>query len=253
MPKLVIIFIMSLSLLLPACTGLSDRDLRLVDSIVSVSNQVSIKRQRYVVISPASVVALQVIQSSSVDDFSANFLSSRQLILRSLRQHFQRVELVEIDDFVSNDFDFIVKVKLLNIVTRSHQSTVFTERVDKIKLLDTAAVNKQSRVNDSAKNLASDMPSQTQQVSVSGPPPEKVADGRQLNVIDANEAMLEPVAKLSIGPLQALIKLSLIDARNSQLIDVAVIDAYSSSVRKPSYDNFLTDIINQYANKITTM
>jgi hypothetical protein len=54
-------------------------------------------------------------------------------------------------------------------------------------------------------------------------------------------------------PLQALIKLSLIDARSKKIIDVALVDSYSSSIRKPNYDNFLMEMINQYANKITIM
>ena len=62
-----------------------------------------------------------------------------------------------------------------------------------------------------------------------------------------------PVTNTSVTPLQARVRLNLIDARSNRLIDVAFIDAYSSAIRKPSYDDFIRDIINRYGNIITGM
>ena len=82
---------------------------------------------------------------------------------------------------------------------------------------------------------------------------EKQVNNEQVSLIVSDIPTAKPVTTTSITPLQALMKLSLIDARSNRLIDVALIDAFSSSIRVPSYDNFLMDTINRYASKITTI
>jgi hypothetical protein len=265
MSKFVAVLITSLAILLSACTGLNRQDLRQLNSVISLNNNVSIKRQRHFVISPASIVALQVTLSPSATDLTEEILGSRQLILNSFKQHFQRVELFDNTDSIGSDFDFIVMVNLLNIVTSPKQLIDIDQQVDKtqrhevIRAADTAAlitdvvIKKRSSLNASTNTVASDEVGAARQEKVEEPVAQKEADGQQVSLIKANMIIVEPVTKTSITPLQALIKLSLIDARSNQLIDVALIDAYSSSIRKPSYDSFLMDTINYYANKITIM
>jgi hypothetical protein len=252
MSKFVAVLITSLAILLSACTGLNRQDLRQLNSVISLNNNVSIKRQRHFVISPASIVALQVTLSPSATDLTEDILGSRQLILNSFKQHFQRVELFDNTDSIGSDFDFIVMVNLLNIVTSPKQLIDIDQQVDKTQRHE-VIIKKRSSLNASTNTVASDEVGAARQEKVEEPVAQKEADGQQVSLIKANMIIVEPVTKTSITPLQALIKLSLIDARSNQLIDVALIDAYSSSIRKPSYDSFLMDTINYYANKITIM
>lgn len=269
MSKFVVILVMSISISLSACSGLNRQDLRQINSIISLNNNVSIKRQRHFVISPASTVALQVTLSPSISDSTAEISGSRQLILNSFKQHFQRVELFEINDSIGNDFDFMVTVNLLNVVIRPQQLDDIERDVDKTQTLnavvaaDTAvmttddAIKKRSSPygSNNTEALDGDVEKRQERVvdNVEEKNAEKLVNGQQVSLIEDDMTTAEPFTKTSITPLQVLMKLSLVDARSNRLIDVAVIDAYSSSIRKPSYDNFLMDTINRYANKITIM
>jgi hypothetical protein len=267
--KFVVIIVISISIFLSACSGLSRQDLRQINSIISLNNNVSIRRQRHFVISPSSTVALKVTLGSSISDSTAEILGSRQLILNSFKQHFQRVELFELNDSVGNDFDFIVTVRLLNIVTRPRQFNNIERYVDKAQSLNAVvsantavmttvgAIKKRSSLNGSNNTEALDGDVDKRQVRVVGKVLEKSAekqvDNEQISLIKSDMPTAEPVTKTSLTPLQVIMKLNLVDARSNRLIDVALIDAYSSSIRIPSYDNFLMDIIYRYANKITTI
>jgi hypothetical protein len=269
MSKFVVILVISMSVFLSACSGLNRQDLRQINSITSLNNNVSIKRQRHFVISPASTVALQVTLSPSISDSTAEISDSRQLILNSFKQHFQRVELFEISDSIGNDFDFIVTVNLLNVVTSPQQLDDIEGDVDKTQSLnavvaaDTAVMTTDGFIKNSfslngSNNtgaLDGDIEKRQERAvdNVAENSAEKRVNRPQVSLVEGDMGTAEPVTKSSLTPLQVLMKLSLVDARSNRLIDVALIDAYSSSIRKPSYDNFLMDTINRYANKITTI
>ncbi|MFT4610243.1 MAG: hypothetical protein ACJA1S_000030 [Cellvibrionaceae bacterium] len=270
MSKFVVILVISMSIFLSACSGLNRQDLRQINSITSLNNNVSIKRQRHFVISPASTVALQVTLSPSISDSKAEISDSRQLILNSFKQHFQRVELFEISDSIGNDFDFIVTVNLLNVVTSPQQLDDIEGDVDKTQSLnavaaaDTAVMTTDGVIKNSfslngSNNIGAldgDIEKKQERRAVDNVAEnsaEKRVNRAQVSLVEGDMGTAEPVTKTSLTPLQVLMKLSLVDARSNRLIDVALIDAYSSSIRKPSYDNFLMDTINRYANKITTI
>ncbi|MFT7491259.1 MAG: hypothetical protein ACI80S_000841, partial [Pseudohongiellaceae bacterium] len=80
MSKFIVVLVVSLSGVLSACTGFNSNDLRHINSITSLNNHVSIKRQRHFVIAPASIVALQV-TLSPIANTTNDALGSRQLIL----------------------------------------------------------------------------------------------------------------------------------------------------------------------------
>jgi hypothetical protein len=267
MSKFVVILVISMSIFLSACSGLNRQDLRQINSITSLNNNVFIKRQRHFVISPASTVALQVTLSPSISESTAEISDSRQLILNSFKQHFQRVELFEISDSIGNDFDFIVTVNLLNVVTSPQQLDDIEGDVDKTQSLNTVVaadtavmttdgvIKKRFSLNGSNNTGALDGDVENRQERVVDNVAEKSAEKRVnrplVSLVEGDMTTAEPVTKTSLTPLQVLMKLSLVDARSNRLIDVALIDAYSSSIRKPSYDNFLMDAINRYANRIT--
>jgi len=269
MSKFVVILVISMSIFLSACSGLNRQDLRQINSLTSLNNNVSIKRQRHFVISPSSTVALQVTLGSSISDSTAEILGSRQLILNSFKQHFQRVELFERNDPIGDDFDFIVTVDLLNIVAGPRQFNNIERYVENAQSLNAAdsantvvmttvgSIKKRSSLKGGNNTKALDGDVNKRQMRVVGnvvkKSVEKQVNNEQVSLIVSDIPTAKPVTTASITPLQALMKLSLIDARSNRLIDVALIDAFSSSIRVPSYDNFLMDTINRYASKITTI
>lgn len=235
MPKFVVVLIMSCFTLLSACTGLSKQDFRQISSMTSLNNNVSIKRYRQVVISPVSTIALQVSLMPSNKEEMAVHLRDKQLILKSFKQHFRRVELFEMSDLIGDDFDFIVNVNLLSIdrtPKKLSDENLDVDVSDSTKLPDANVQNNVLVEQNTTNSLES------------------------INVAEASSTKAETTAlpsESSFTPLQALMKLSLFDARSNQIIDVAVVESFSSTIRKPSFDDFLMDTINSYANKITIM
>jgi hypothetical protein len=229
MPKFIVVLVMSSFILLTACTG---QDIKRFNSVVSLNNHVSIKRHRQFVISPASHIALQVMLIPSSIAATPSDLRDKQLILSSFNKHFQRVKLFEKGDVIGDDFDFIVSVNLLSMVKRPEKRSVKDREVDKAMVSDApmktdVVVNKSTTNKMESINVQEESLSEVEVVAITSAPP--------------------------FTPLQAILKLSLIDARSNLLIDVALIDSYSSSIRKPSFDNFLKATINRYANRITIM
>jgi hypothetical protein len=271
MSKFIVVFVVSLSGVLSACTGFNSNDLMHINSITSLNNHVSIKRQRHFVIAPASTVALQV-TLSPIANTTNDFLGSRQLILNGLKQHFQRVELFDHKDLISDDFDFVVMVNLLNLATRSGKIIDKERQVVAVQEPHTlvtpnmtpmmGVVEKEGAfVNNRSNTLASDggrraMPLEvvdytkeyTQQKGIT-----KAISKLRVSLAEGAMTPYVPATNRSITPLQARVRLNLIDARSNRLIDVVFIDAYSSAIRKPSYDDFIRDIINRYGNTITGM
>lgn len=229
MPKFIVILIMSSFILLTACTG---QDIKRFKSLVSFNNHVSIKRHRQFVISPASTIALQVTLVPSSKAATTTDLRDKQLILSSLNQHFKRVKLFEKSDVIGDDFDFIVNVNLLSMVKKPEKPSGKDLEVDKAMVSDTS-IKTDVVVEISTTNNVESINAQEESLS-------------------ETEIAATPSAPL-FTPLQAIIKLSLIDARSNLLMDVALIDSYSSSIRKPSFDDFLMDTINSYANRITVI
>jgi hypothetical protein len=280
MSKFIVILIMSCLAFLSACTGLNQQDLRQIISVSSLNNQISIKRQQQFVISPLSTIALKVTPVTPSRYSTSEYLrDDKQLILNSFKQHFQRVELFDNAAVIGVDFDFIVNVNLLNVIIKPekhsrNQSAVKTNLTNtkiasvadvvvrdaqtlakNIELVDDAAdalVDNATMKTDSAVVTKTNLVATATDVIVKET---KMTNLETKNVTQAqiNEADVANPAPEPLIPLQALIKLSLIDARSNRIIDVAFVDSYSSSIRKPNYDNFLMDMINLYANEITIM
>jgi hypothetical protein len=270
MSKFIVVLVVSLSGVLSACTGFNSNDLRHINSITSLNNHVSIKRQRHFVIAPASIVALQV-TLSPIANTTNDALGSRQLILNGLQQHFQRVKLFDHNDLIGDDFDFVVRANLVNLATRPGQIMDKERQVADLKESDTLvthnmtmmrAVEKEGDfVNKRSHTLASDGGRRAMQLEVVDYTKEyalqkgvtNAPSKPRVSLAEGGMAPDIPVTNASITPLQARVRLNLIDARSNRLIDVAFIDAYSSAIRKPSYDDFIRDIINRYGNTITGM
>ena len=54
-------------------------------------------------------------------------------------------------------------------------------------------------------------------------------------------------------PLQMAMKIVLKDAISSRVLDIAIVDAYSSALKKPEKHHFVKDVVNRYIQTLTTI
>ncbi len=200
MYKLLIIF--SSIILLCACTGISKQDLKQLGSITSLNNQVTIKRQRQFVISPASSIGLMITGSPT----------RHKHILDSFKYHVRHAELVYDNDELANRYDFVFKIVLLKMEMKNKVAETETKAI---------AINTKDPIKDASSSKKK-----------------------------KSSSFLKPI---KIKPLQLVMNISLVDAVNGQVIDVALIDAYSSTLRPPKDNDFISDAVNRYMGTLTSI
>ena len=204
MYKLLILF-GSITLLI-ACSGVSRQDMKQLNSITSLNNHVSVKRQRQFVISPASSIGLLVKGSPN----------QHKPILESFRYHFRHAELVDDVEQVANRYDFVFEIALLKMDIKSTRVAIHAQKVE---------LNK-DKVPDSELK-----------------PAQNTADNKQK----------ASTTSAKIKPLEVVMSISLVDAVSGQVVDVVLIDAYSSVIRLPKENDFIKDTISRYMYTLTSI
>lgn len=213
MYKLLIIF--SSIVFLPACTGINPQDSRQLASLTSLNNHIVVKRQRQFVISPASTVGLIV--KGSPD--------KHEQISERFKYHFKHAELAGSPDSFASRYDFVFKIVLLKMEMKNQAGRIQAS-VDEKAIM---AKKPEASQLDVGNKLVR---------------PAKKGSGKK------GVTLLQPI---KIKPLEVAMSISLMDAINGQTLDVAFIDAYSSTVRQPKGNDFIKSVINRYIERLTSI
>jgi len=198
---------------LQACTGVNPQDSRQLANLVSLNNHILVKRQRQFVISPASSIGLLI--KGSPD--------KHKHISERFKHYFRHAELAGSSDSLANKYDFVFKIALLKMEMKNQANNT------------RAGENKKAIM---AKKLEANQPDVQ--------PLEPVKNRKSKK----SAKLLGPI---KIKPLEVAMSISLVDAVSGQPLDIAFIDAYSSSIRQPKESDFIKSVINRYIEALTSI